>query len=133
LGALTLERELNWLEGKRAYGSGSYVLRIDRSGEDHEAACHEAEPIVAQIEARLPELPRAVAAELVEPFNDTWRQEDEAVETAESLAARIALESVHIDELGGVTVSYGDGDLFGGHTIQVHIADDGSIDASLAG
>jgi hypothetical protein len=66
--------------------------------------------------------------------NDVWLQDDESKFTATSFEARIHLQSIHIEREGRVEFWYSDGDMFGGHSIQVRgTLSDGPLSADLAG
>jgi hypothetical protein len=136
-GTLTLERALGWFRGTREVGGTPYELNVVRSGATEESDAADgaaAEALVRALEPRLGALRLATAEQLLVLYNDTWREEDAAVETAASFAARIVLASVTVHPEGGTfTLWFDDDDLFAGHSIEVCVAADGTVDASLAG
>lgn len=68
-------------------------------------------------------LAEAMQAELLELYNDTWRQADEPVLSAEELTARLdwQLLSVSASDVVPVEFSYGAGELFGYHGVTVEV------------
>lgn len=68
-------------------------------------------------------LAEAMEAELLELYNDTWRQNDELVLSAEELTARLnwGLLSVMDSDIVPVEFSYGAGELFGYHGVTVEV------------
>ena len=70
----------------------------------------------------------AMQAELLELYNDTWRQEDEPELSADELTARLdwQLLSVSDSDVVPVEFSYDAGELFGHHGVTVE------VDESLA-
>lgn len=62
-------------------------------------------------------------AELLELYNDTWRQGEEPVLSAEGLTALLewTLLTVSASEIVPVEFSYQAGELFGGHDIAVEV------------
>lgn len=65
----------------------------------------------------------AMRAELLELYNDTWRQGEEPVLSAEGLTALLewTLLTVSASEIVPVEFSYQAGELFGGHDIAVEV------------
>ncbi|NOU26907.1 MAG: DUF2262 domain-containing protein [Polyangiaceae bacterium] len=137
LGTLTLERALGWFRGTRKVDGTSYEVNVVRSGASEESDAADgvaAEALVKALEPRLGALRLATAEQLLELYNDTWREEEAAVETAASFAARIVLASVTVHPEGGTfTLWFDDDDLFAGHSLEVCVRADGTVDASLAG
>jgi len=74
---------------------------------------------------------RAIAADLLDTYNDCWNGHDEqqadgtwvvvgnAPLSAEEFVAKMTLHSVSIDEGNNVTLTYDDGELFLGHYVSV--------------
>ena len=65
----------------------------------------------------------AMRVELLELYNDTWRQEDEPVLSAAELTARLewTLLTVSGSDLVPVEFGYHAGELFGGHGVAVEV------------
>jgi hypothetical protein len=61
-------------------------------------------------------LPKGVLA-----LYEKWRQADEPVLTAEELTNQLDLVFVRLDTIGPITLSYGLGDVFGGHSLDVTV------------
>jgi hypothetical protein len=59
------------------------------------------------------------AAELLALKNDVWPGDDVAEYTRTRFKAKIALESVSVSPGGHFEFTFGDGNLFWGHVIQV--------------
>jgi len=68
-------------------------------------------------------LSEAMQAELLELYNDTWRQGDEPVLSAEELTAQLEWQLLVISasEIVPVEFSYGAGELFGCHGVAVEV------------
>jgi hypothetical protein len=68
-------------------------------------------------------LRKAIRAELLELYNDTWRQGDDRVLTAEDLASQLVWSLVELSasDIVPVTFNYRAGDLFGGHYVAVEV------------
>lgn len=60
---------------------------------------------------------RAVAKEMVEVYNDAWRDEDEPI-TAAEFARRTELLRIGFEDDGSLLLSYDGHDMFGGHVID---------------
>lgn len=65
--------------------------------------------------------------------NDAWLQERETVYDETRFLKRIALRSISFEESGHITFWYSDGQLFGGHDIEVRANEHGVTEAGLAG
>jgi hypothetical protein len=101
---------------------------------EHEAL---ARAVIAKIETAWPSI-RANLLRTVHPlYNDTWA--DPALGfgplSAEDFLQRITLAQVDVmDEEGALSLYFDDGDLFGGHTIDLFWTADGKMyDSTLAG
>lgn len=78
---------------------------------------------------------RAYAAEkLLELKNGSWLSDDEEPVDAETFASRLTPQSFGVDEEGGVSVFFDDGDLFWGHVVIVSLNERlEPTDAEIAG
>jgi hypothetical protein len=76
----------------------------------------------------------AIRSELLELYNDTWRQEGERKLTADQLLGRLEFVYIGLRPTWDVPIilSYAAGDLFGGHSVDVE-ADLQVIDTGLVG
>lgn len=68
-------------------------------------------------------LANAMSAELLELYNDTWRQGDEPELSADVLAERLVWQSLTVSasDIVSVEFSYDAGELFGHHGITVEV------------
>lgn len=71
-------------------------------------------------------LTKAMRAELLELYNDTWRRSDLPELSAKELTARLVwqLLVVRASEVVPVEFSYAAGDLFGNHVVAIEVDDD---------
>lgn len=83
------------------------------------------EPAVGLLLRALKAEPRirrqAIRAELLDLYNDTWRQADAAVLSADELVSRLKLALVDVGTVVPVTLHYEARELFGGHSIAVEL------------
>ena len=72
---------------------------------------------------------RLVAANnLLELYNDTWRESEDSAISETEFAERIKINSISFDEEKDyVSVYYDDADLFAGHEIKVDVSFDGTV------
>ena len=64
---------------------------------------------------------QAIRAELLDLYNDTWRQAAEPVLSDGELASRLELTLVDVGTVVPVTLHYEAGELFGGHGVAVEL------------
>lgn len=83
--------------------------------------------------SRLEELRRFAASKLLSLYNDTWRDDDHGVHDAAGFAERLTNPSLMVYEDGITLVYFEDGDMFGGHYIEVETHDGEPTDAEIAG
>jgi hypothetical protein len=68
------------------------------------------------------------ASNLLELYNDTWRESENSVISENEFAERININSISFDEEKDyVSVYYDDADLFAGHEIKVDVSFDGTV------
>jgi hypothetical protein len=96
-----------------------------------------AHAVVVKIETEWPNI-RANLLRTVHPlYNDTWADPAQGFGplSPDDFLQRITLEVVDVmDEEGALSLYFGDGDLFGGHTIDLFWTADGKMhDATLVG
>ena len=126
LGKLTLNRELDWLEGEIPWGDGHMNLSLEIDTEDTEtwdkvrAFARKLATDAARWDS---ELRRFAAKELTELAND-WQSSDEENENApelteEDFMRRIQPESLVLSWDGNLVAYYDDDDLFFGHVIEI--------------
>lgn len=111
-------------------------LRVDRGLAESELL-DIAKATVAKVQENARRIQQNIVDSLLETYNDCWADpdDDELPEMdAKAFLARIAFESVNVDDERGITRYFTDSDLFGGHMIDVFwLADDKMYDASLQG
>jgi hypothetical protein len=89
---------------------------------------------VGELEARVPRYRESAADELLELYNEQWRDEESPRLTRAEFMARMRLHSVHLDSDRGIVVSFNDDDLFGGHVILLRLAaPDQILEINIAG
>lgn len=82
---------------------------------------------------RLEELRRFAASKLLSLYNDTWRDDDHGVLNVAGFAERLTNPSPMVYEDGITLVYFEDGDMFGGHYIEVATQDGEPTVAEIAG
>lgn len=68
----------------------------------------------------------AVRAELLDLYNETWRQDDEPELTADELAARLTWEllAISASDVAPIEFGYEAGELFGRHSVTVEVSEE---------
>ena len=126
LGKLTLNRELDWLEGEIPWGDGRMSLSLEIDTDDTETwdkVRAFARKLAADAAHWDSELRRFAAKELTELAND-WQSSEEENENApelteEDFMRRIQPESLVLSWDGNLVAYYDDDDLFFGHVIEI--------------
>jgi hypothetical protein len=68
------------------------------------------------------------ASNLLELYNDTWRENEDLAISKTEFAERIKINSISFDEEKDyVSIYYDDADLFAGHEIKVDVSFDGTV------
>ena len=112
-------------------------VTIDWAGLSPSEALKRSRDICDQIRLREPEYRSKIAQTLLSLYNDSWR--DGAPLGTDSFMRRISLADIQIcpAEFGAdgcVTLGYADGDLFGGHYIEVFLDKDlNHVKSQIAG
>jgi hypothetical protein len=125
LGMLGWLPEFSWWFAELALPSGGQLdLIVDPGDDDRYAFLPRAADLFRWAmanERRV--LAEAVQAELLELYNDTWRQGDEPTLSADELTERLEwqLLTVSASEIVPVEFSYDAGDLFGYHGVTVEV------------
>ena len=141
LGKLTLNRELDWLEGEIPWGDGRMSLSLEIDTDDTETwdkARAFARKLATDAAHWDSELRHFAAKELTELAND-WQSSDEENENApelteEDFMRRIQPESLVLSWDGNLVAYYDDDDLFFGHVIEISgIESEGLKYANIAG
>jgi hypothetical protein len=131
LGVLTFDRSLSSYEARRSLAGVPYDLAIlidtaPDAGRDS-AAIKSLRATVAAIEAGVPRYREAAADELLENYNDNWRNDGDAVLSRREFASRLTLDSINVDSNGEIDVYFKDGEMFAGHVIQVRVDSAGRV------
>jgi hypothetical protein len=82
---------------------------------------------------RLEEIRRFAASKLLSLYNDTWRDDDHGFLDAAGFAKRLTSPSLTVYEEGRTLVCFEDGDMFGGHYIEIGTQDGEPTDAEIVG
>jgi len=72
----------------------------------------------------------AISDDLIKLYNEDWTQDGEQIDKVE-LLHKISCETINIYEDGSLVFYFEDGDLFGGHYIQVDVSFNGEIDGPI--
>lgn len=140
--ALREPTTLNWYEAKRPRSQKNpkktYRLVVDVTGVTSPAArIEQAKAVATWVEPAFPSIVRAAGERMFETWNDSWRQDDDDEEDlvdAGAFSARLTVESVFwsaSDDTDSVRVGLDDHHLFGGHGIDVFLADRKVVRAKL--
>ena len=122
-----------WLGGIN-WPSGLYTeVAIWQPGNDTVAGLRMAREGLDWLKANEEHARRCVAKEMLEIYNDIWRDEDEPISEDEFIR-RTELVRIGFWEDGSLLLSYDGGDLFGGHVIDGDFGADRSFQrANLVG
>ena len=125
LGELRWDEQSSWWVTEFRLSSGkSLDVFIDPAEEDRLGFLEPAAKLFRWALGSEPSVLReAIRAELLELYNETWRQGSDPVLTAEELAGRLVWSVVEVSasDIVPVTFTYGAGDLFGGHCVAVEV------------
>jgi hypothetical protein len=86
-----------------------------------------------EIVDRLDEIRRYAASKLLSLYNDTWRDQDHGILDVSGFAQRLTSPSLTVYEEGKTLVYFEDGDMFGGHYIEVTTQDGAPTNAEIVG
>jgi len=119
LGNLTLDRRLDWYEGKVDWNGNTIFVFL--SGELSEV--DKMEKNVVSILSDQKEwddfIKRKICDELLNLKNESWLEEGEMPLTAAEFISKISLESITVNDSDKFQMNYNDGDIFWGHAITV--------------
>lgn len=132
LGLMKLDRKSNEFEGKRTEHGKTFELSIarssgvdDRTADERDMARGRA--FVTALDAALPGILRGIADRLLPLYNGTWRGDREELDEA-GFVGRLSISSARAGdgETDGLSnlIYFADGDLFGGHLVEVFLDDD---------
>ncbi len=125
LGTFVLNRQVGWYEAELDWLDGKVRLDFDKGeAEAMQAAQDTARALLADAQS-WDERVRTFAAEQLTDLANQWAQdgeeEDEAPEeiTPEAFMERMELDAIQVDDQGGFTFWFEDGEMFWGHAIRV--------------
>jgi hypothetical protein len=124
LGTLKLDRDMSWFEGKRRHGKLRYDVMATCRDPDNEKAVVKAvertEAAVVGVERALRSIHRAIGDDLLETYNDTWRQRDRPLSAA-AFARKHVLSSLTCAP-GRITLHFDCAGLFTDHVVEVRLS-----------
>lgn len=133
LGELTLERHLGCHAGFRRTAKLEYEVLVETPDPDDEGKVGKlidrARKLALQVEKRLPKISQAVADDLLDQCNGTWRPTEPPLSPA-AFKRQLSPTSLHI-AAGRVTLDLAAGDLFGDHIVEVRMSPRGKINEIL--
>jgi hypothetical protein len=100
---------------------------IDWMGAAPAEALKQSQEVCERVRAREPEYRSRIAHDLLRLYNDNWRNGDQLeLLDEDGFMRRISLSYINIGAAdfgsdGWVSLAYSDGDLFAGHSIDVHL------------
>lgn len=126
LGALKYDKRLDWMTGSTESEGRAIRLSLYLNDGFYEDALLRARQVIPNLHTHAAAAKDYAVAELLELKNDEWADEDEdgnpeKALTAEEFKARMKLTSIVFSAEGRVTFYHDDGDLFGGHCIEVRM------------
>jgi hypothetical protein len=127
-GDLTLDRSINWFEGKVKWNGESIRINIHTDEtQDISAGLKVAEKLWDDQRAWKEKVDAYAVQELLPLKNESWLDDDESPLNASQFKSRMTLQSISIHPDGEFEFWHDDGDLFWGHSIQIS----GSLDEGL--
>ncbi len=108
-------------------GGGQLDVIVDPGdGDRHEFLPRAAELYQWAVANERRVLGKALRAELLELYNDTWRRNDQPELSAKELTARLVWQLLQISASDVVPIefSYGAGELFGQHGVAIEVDDE---------
>ncbi|MGJ8654747.1 MAG: DUF2262 domain-containing protein [Opitutaceae bacterium] len=120
LGTFTLDRRINWYEGKKRYGLRYVSIYLDTS-EDKEFSilAKQAQETWTKIKKLDQDARDCAVSELLETKNGFWLDDGDSEISEKTFRKRMTLDYLNLDSNGSIEFGYKDGDLFWGHTIVV--------------
>jgi hypothetical protein len=115
LGVLKLDEKLGWYEGKRARGKLAYRVYVDAP-----AVMERVDTVVLRIERDLSKIRDAIADDLLDVYNESWRELRPRLSGA-SFKQRHELESLVVSKRR-ITLYFASGRLFGRRSVEVRLS-----------
>lgn len=134
-GTFTLDRNLGWYTVQTKFQRRKVTLHLSaREQADADAAVRVAHALFGSASAWSKRILGYAADQLLSIKNEDWLDSDESRLTARQFKVKLALESVVVSADENFTFWYSDGDMFGGHGIEISgTLSDGPTDASIQG
>jgi hypothetical protein len=125
-GELRWEKEYGWWSAKVRLPSAERLDVIVNPGDDDRFAVIESAAKLYRraIKAERRILRDAVSEELLELYNETWRQGNQPKLTAKELMSQLKFSLIDIDTVVPITLSYEAAGLFGGHSVAILVDED---------
>ncbi len=124
LGSLKLDRDMGWFQGERKKAKARYAVYVVTGDADNDKAVgkevERAAGFVLRIEQSLPKIRDAIAAELLDTYNDAWREGGRPMSTT-AFKRRQQLESMVIDSRR-ITLHFDCAGLFTDHVVEVRMS-----------
>jgi hypothetical protein len=124
IGVLKLDRGMGWYEGKRKTGKLAYGVCVDTPDPDDDSAVakavDEAGAIALRIERELPRIRDAIADELLDTYNDNWRESGRPLSAA-AFKKRHELATLQVTKRR-ITLYFDCKGLFTDHVVEVRLS-----------
>jgi hypothetical protein len=135
LGTFTLDRRVNWFSGDVVWNGNPIPLQLSaRDPAEVQEALKSAYSLWESQDAWNRRIRDYAAQELLPLKNRNWLGENEAELSADQFKDRMTLEAIAVAPGGSFDFWHNDGDLFGGHTIQISgNLTEGPTDADIPG
>lgn len=136
-GSLQLDRRIDLFEGSFDFAGhrvGVSIPAIPDSTKLEERALSIANAAWADLQSLDSRAREFASAQLLALKNDNWLDEGEEAISGREFQARMSLSALHVGADGQVSLYYEDGDLFFGHSIDVHGTHEGDFtEAKISG
>lgn len=136
-GDFTLNRDLNWFEGKIDWLGNPCSVNIEPDEDNNlsiEPALIILNKIIENIEKFDDKIRNFAADELLEGANEYAADDDEPPVTHEEFRKRMKIEAINFESDGSAGIYFEDDDMFWGHTIVIYTDEHGEPnEADIAG
>ncbi|MEM1262501.1 MAG: DUF2262 domain-containing protein [Pseudomonadota bacterium] len=105
------------LKGNFAYQRKDVAIRVDPDGEELATTLRLAKKFLSGLEGYDARAKQKVAEEMLQNYNDNWRQEHDPVLTANQFIQKLTLVGMSFLGSDSVDFSYDDADMFAGHSL----------------
>ncbi len=129
LGLLRYDASLDWYEGQIL--RNGVAVRIFLSMEEADSldpVLARARQILSRFEEYAAQARDYAAAELLETKNQSWLSRGERELDADDFKSRMSLRNIQFYADGRVVFHHNDGDLFWGHSIEIHMDSEDHFD-----